>query len=114
MYSPNALMKVRMAQTSMPLRANGRMMEKKAPTRELPSTSAASSSSRGTLMKVARTSTTKKGMALAAAARTTAVRGKFSRPTWLKPTNSGVTMTEAGNTCSISTQKSPISIQTLR
>ena len=51
---------------------------------------------------------------LAAAARTTAVRGQLSRPIWLKPTNSGVIITDAGSTCSIRIMNSPISTQTLR
>ncbi|MNS72770.1 hypothetical protein D3C72_1061900 [compost metagenome] len=68
-------MKMRMALTRMPFLASGSTMLKKAPTRELPSTSAASSSSCGTAMKVARTSTTKKGMLFAAMARMTDSRG---------------------------------------
>ncbi|MCY1302434.1 hypothetical protein D9M70_520890 [compost metagenome] len=68
-------MKIRMALTRIPFRASGRTMLKKAPTLELPSTRAASSNSCGTLMKVARTRTTKNGMLFAAIARITARRG---------------------------------------
>ncbi len=81
MNSPNADMNVRIAHTRMPFRASGRTIRQNAPNRVLPSTRPASSSSLGTAMKLARTSTTKNGTALAVAASTTAVRGISSNPT---------------------------------